>query len=49
MLDTAAGGWYHISGAGIRQAEKNGTERVNNGIQKLTAECGRNKNFIRKK
>ena len=25
MLDTAAGGWYHISGAGIRQAEK--TER----------------------
>ena len=22
MLDTAAGGWYHISGAGIRQAEK---------------------------
>ena len=28
--------------------EKNGTERANNGIQKLTAECGRNKNFIRK-
>lgn len=25
MLDTAAGGWYHIGGAGIRQAEK--TER----------------------
>lgn len=25
MLDTDAGGWYHISGAGIRQAEK--TER----------------------
>ena len=25
MLDTAAGGWYHISVAGIRQAEK--TER----------------------
>ena len=25
MLDTDAGGWYHISGAGIRQAKK--TER----------------------
>ena len=25
MLDTAAGGWYYIGGAGIRQAEK--TER----------------------
>ncbi len=26
MLDTAAGGWYHISGAGIRQAEKRNGE-----------------------
>lgn len=47
MLDTAAGGWYHISVAGIRQAKKRNGE----GKQwhtKLTAECGRNKNFIRK-
>lgn len=47
MLDTAAGGWYYIGGAGIRQAEK--TERRGQTMAYKTHGRMRPKqNFIRK-